>query len=70
MAYSPCLFCLASSLPPAITQATDAGLAMATLPAVVSSEGVQPWVASAMAQREVIRDRRMSINHYVFIFII
>ncbi len=68
MAYSPCLFCLASSLPPAITQATDAGLAMATLPVVVSSEGVQPQVASAMAQRKAIRDGRISINRHAFIF--
>jgi hypothetical protein len=35
---------------------------------VVSSEGVQPQVASAMAQRKAIRDGRISINRHAFIF--
>ncbi len=68
MPNSPSLVCLEISFPPAFTQATDAGLANATLSAVDIPEGEQATVESAMAQKVAIWDISMSINRRVFIF--
>ncbi len=68
MPNSPCLVCLEISFPPAFTQATDAGLANATLSAVDIPEGEQATVERAMAQKVAICGISISINRRVFIF--
>ena len=59
------------SLPPALMQLTDAGLAVSVAGVLADSDGLQALVARAMAiavvNRVVMCGRRMLINHYVFI---
>ena len=57
------------SLPPALMQLTDAGLAISVAGLVAGSDGVQALVARAMAQRLVICGRCMSINRHVFVIL-
>ena len=60
------------SLPPALMQCTDAGLAISVAGLVAGSDGVQALVARAMAiavvNRVAICGRCMSINRNVFVF--
>ena len=60
------------SLPPALMQCTDAGLAISVVGLVAGSGGVQALVARAMAIAVVngvaICGRCMSINRHVFVF--
>ena len=56
------------SLPPALMQCTDAGLAISVAGWVAGSDGVQALVARAMVQRVAICGRCMSINRHVFFF--
>ena len=56
------------SLPPALMQCTDAGLAISVAGLVADSDGVQALVASAMAQRVAICGRCMSMNRHVSVF--
>ncbi len=51
------------SLPPALMQCTDAGLAISVAGLVAGSDGVQALVARAMAQRLAICTGRIQINH-------
>ncbi len=60
------------SLPPALMQCTDAGLAISVAGLVADSDGVQALAARAMAiamvTRVAICGRCMSINRHVSIF--
>ncbi len=56
------------SLPPALMQCTDAGLAISVAGLAAGSDGVQALVARAMMQRMAISGRCMSINRHVFVF--
>jgi hypothetical protein len=56
------------SLPPALMQFTDAGLAISVAGWVAGSDGVQALVPRAMMQRVAICGRCMSINRHVFFF--
>ena len=60
------------SLPPALMQCTDAGLAISVAGLVAGSDGVQALVARAMAiavvNRVAICTGCMSINRHVSIF--
>jgi len=68
MVYSPCGVRWMVSLPPALMQCTDAGLAISVAGLVAGSDGVQALVARAMVQRVAICGRCMSINRHVFFF--
>ncbi len=60
------------SLPPALMQLTDAGLAISLAGLVAGSDGVQALVARAMAiavvNRVAICGRCILINRHVFFF--
>ncbi len=56
------------SLPPALMQCTDAGLAISVSGLEADSYGVQALVARAMMQSVAICGRCMSINRHVFVF--
>ena len=68
MPNSPCGVRLMVSLPPALMQCTDAGLAISVVGLVAGSDGVQALVARAMAQKVAICTGCMSINRHVSIF--
>ncbi len=63
MPNSPCGVRWMVSLPPALMQCTDAGLAISVAGLVAGSDGVQALVARAMAQRLAICTGRIQINH-------
>jgi hypothetical protein len=56
------------SLPPALMQCTDAGLAISVSGLEADSYGVQALAARAMMQRVAICGRCISINRHVFVF--
>ncbi len=60
------------SLPPALMQLTDAGLAISVAGLAAGSDGVQALVARAMAiavvNRVAIFGRCMLINRHIFVF--
>ncbi len=56
------------SLPPALMQCTDAGLAISVAGLVAGSDGVQALVTRAMVIRVAICGRCISINRHVFFF--
>ncbi len=69
MPNSPCGVRLKVSLPPALMQLTEAGLAMSVMGCVADSDGLHAQAARAMAQRVAICGRCMSINRHVFIYL-
>ncbi len=68
MPNSPCGVRLMISLPPALMQLTDAGLAISATGTWGLSDGEQAQLARAMAQRVAICGRCMSINRHVFVY--
>ena len=68
MPNSPCGVRWMVSLPPALMQCTDAGLAISVAGLVAGSDGVQALVARAMTQRVAICTGCMLINLHVSIF--
>ena len=68
MPISPCGLRWMVSLPPALMQLTDAGLAISVAGVLADSDGLQALVARAMAQRVAICTGCMSINRHVSIF--
>ena len=68
MPTSPCGVRLMISLPPALMQCTDAGLAISATETWGLSDGEQAQLARARAQRVAICGRCMSINRHVFVY--
>ena len=67
MPTSPCGVRWRVSLPPALMQWTDAGLAISIAGLVADSDGEQAQLARAITQRMAICVRCISINRHAFV---